>query len=46
MKCKKKSEQKMTKYQKLNYALAIAFARGIIDGEQLDLLMKIYRGEK
>ena len=36
----------MTKYQKMNYALAIAFARGIIDGEQLDILMKIYRGKK
>jgi len=36
----------MTKYQKMHYALAIAFARGIIDGEQLDLLMKIYREGK
>jgi len=36
----------MTKYQKMHYALTIAFARGIIDGEHLDLLLKIYKGEK
>lgn len=36
----------MTKYQKMHYALSIAFARGILDGEQLAELLAIYRGEK
>jgi hypothetical protein len=36
----------MTKYQKMHYALSIAFARGILDGEQLALLIEIYREEK
>jgi hypothetical protein len=36
----------MTKYQKMNYALSIAFARGILDGEQLAELLAIYRGDK
>lgn len=36
----------MTKYQRMHYALSIAFARGIIDGEQMADLLAIYRGEK
>ena len=36
----------MTHYQRAHYTLTIAFARGIIDGEQLDQLLKIYKGEK
>jgi len=32
--------------QKMHYALSIAFARGILDGEQLALLMEIYRESK
>jgi len=36
----------MTKYQKMHYALTIAFSRGIIDGEQLQALLDIYRGKK
>ena len=35
----------MTKYQRMHYALSIAFARGILDGEQLEELLAIYRGE-
>lgn len=37
---------RMSKYQKMHYALSIAFARGILDGEQLEELLAIYRGEK
>jgi hypothetical protein len=36
----------MTHYQKAHYTLTIAFARGIIDGEQLQALLDIYRGNK
>jgi hypothetical protein len=36
----------MTKYEKMQYALSIAFARGILDGEQLQELLAIYKGEK
>jgi hypothetical protein len=36
----------MTKYERIHYALSIAFARGILDGEQLNELLTIYRGEK
>jgi hypothetical protein len=36
----------MTQYQKMHYALSVAFARGILDGEQLQELLLIYRGEK
>lgn len=36
----------MTHYQRAHYALAIAFARGILDGEQLEALLAIYRGDK
>ena len=36
----------MNHYQRANYALAIAFARGILDGEQLRELLTIYRGNK
>lgn len=36
----------MTKYQRMHYALSIAFARGILDGEQLAELLAIYRGNK
>jgi hypothetical protein len=36
----------MTKYERMHYALSIAFARGILDGEQLNELLAIYRGEK
>ena len=36
----------MTKHQRMSYALSIAFARGILDGEQLAELLAIYRGEK
>ena len=36
----------MTNHQKTNYALAIAFARGILDGEQLAQFLAIYRGGK
>jgi len=36
----------MTNYQRIHYALSIAFARGILDGEQLEELLSIYRGEK
>ena len=34
----------MTKYQRMHYALTIAFARGILDGEQLNELLAIYKG--
>jgi len=30
----------------MNYALAIAFARGLLDGEQLEEFLSIYRGKK
>ena len=36
----------MTNYQRMHYALSIAFARGLLDGEQLAELLAIYRGEK
>jgi hypothetical protein len=36
----------MTKYQQMHYALSIAFARGILDGEQLEELLAIYKGSK
>jgi hypothetical protein len=36
----------MNNYQRMHYALCIAFARGILDGEQLEELLLIYRGEK
>lgn len=36
----------MTHYQRAHYTLTIAFARGIIDGEQMAELLAIYRGEK
>jgi hypothetical protein len=36
----------MTKYQRMHYALSIAFARGILDGEQLEELLNIYQGVK
>jgi hypothetical protein len=36
----------MTKYEKMHYALTIAFARGLLDGEQLQELLAIYRGKK
>lgn len=36
----------MTSHQRMNYALAIAFARGILDGEQLAEFLAIYKGEK
>jgi hypothetical protein len=32
------------KYTKMHYALAVAFGRGILDGEQLDELLTIYKG--
>lgn len=35
----------MTKYEQMNYALSMAFARGVIDGEQLAELLAIYRGK-
>ena len=35
----------MTKYERMNYALSIAFARGILDGEQLAKLLAIYKGK-
>jgi hypothetical protein len=36
----------MTQYQRMHYALTIAFARGILDGEQLAELLAIYKGDK
>jgi hypothetical protein len=36
----------MTKFERMHYALSIAFARGILDGEQLEELLAIYRGNK
>ena len=36
----------MNNYQRMHYALSIAFARGLLDGEQLAELLAIYRGEK
>jgi hypothetical protein len=36
----------MTKYQRMHYALSMAFARGILDGEQLEELLNIYKGVK
>lgn len=36
----------MDKFQKMHYALTIAFARGILDGEQLQYLLDIYKGKK
>jgi hypothetical protein len=36
----------MTKFERMHYALSIAFARGILDGEQLAELLAIYRGQK
>lgn len=36
----------MTKFERMHYALSIAFARGILDGEQLAELLAIYRGNK
>jgi hypothetical protein len=37
---------KMSKFERMHYALSIAFARGILDGEQLTELLAIYRGYK
>ena len=34
------------KNTKMHYALAVAFGRGILDGEQLDELLTIYKGAK
>lgn len=40
-------KDKMTdKETKMQYALAVAFGRGILDGEQLDELLTIYKGAK
>jgi hypothetical protein len=36
----------MTNFERMHYALSIAFARGLLDGEQLKELLSIYRGEK
>jgi hypothetical protein len=36
----------MTHYQRAHYALSIAFARGILDGKQVEALLAIYRGKK
>lgn len=36
----------MTDKQRMSYALAAAFARGILDGEQLALFLAIYRGKQ
>ena len=36
----------MTKYERMHYSLSIAFARGILDGEQLAELLAIYKGGK
>jgi|FreactTroBogLake_1042271.scaffolds.fasta_scaffold12372_4 hypothetical protein len=33
----------MTEKQKISRALALAFARGILDGEQLLLILELYR---
>ena len=33
----------MTDKQKFSRALALAFARGILDGEQLALVLELYR---
>lgn len=32
------------KETKMNYSLAVAFGRGILDGEQLEELLTIYKG--
>jgi len=38
-------KDKMTdKETKMQYSLAVAFSRGILDGEQLDELLSIYKG--
>jgi len=38
-------KDKMTdKETKMQYSLAVAFGRGILDGEQLDELLSIYKG--
>jgi len=34
------------KNNRMFYALSIAFARGILDGEQLEELLSIYKGKK
>ena len=34
------------KTNKMHYALSVAFARGILDGEQLEELLAIYKGNK
>jgi hypothetical protein len=34
------------KTNKMHYALSVAFARGILDGEQLEELLNIYKGVK
>ena len=36
----------MTDSNRMHYALAAAFARGILDGEQLALFLAIYNGKK
>ena len=36
----------MSDYQRMHYALCAAFARGILDGEQLALFIEIYRKKK
>ena len=33
------------KNTKMHYALAVAFGRGILDGEQLEELLSIYKGK-
>ena len=39
-------KDKMTdKNNRMHYSLAVAFGRGILDGEQLDELLTIYKGE-
>ncbi|MEI8296082.1 MAG: hypothetical protein WCG04_06135 [Alphaproteobacteria bacterium] len=38
-------KDKMTdKETKMQYSLAVAFGRGILDGEQIDELLTIYKG--
>ena len=40
-------KDKMTdKETKMHYALAVAFGRGILDGEQLNELLDLYKGIK
>lgn len=40
-------KDKMTdKNNKMHYALAVAFGRGILDADQLDELLTLYKGAK